>query len=95
MKLDDVLHIDTTETQTININGEEQDMTLYEISRWASLMKGIDVIERRAQQLKINLEKDKSWVKPLALQKYIDEETPGMVAEIKNLIDNGDRDPLI
>ena len=44
---------------------------------------------------KINLEKDKSWVKPLALQKYIDEETPGMVAEIKNLIDNGDRDPLI
>ena len=94
MKLDDVLHIDTKEKQTIELNGEEQEITLYEMSRWAALMKGIDVIEQRAGQLKINLEKDKSWVKPLALQKYIDEETPSMVAEIKNLKDNGDIDPL-
>ena len=94
MKLDDVLHIDTKEKHTITLNGEDHDMTLYEMSRWSALMKGIDVIEKRATQLKINLEKDKSWVKPLALQKYIDEETPSMVAEIKNLKDNGDIDPI-
>ena len=33
----------------------------------------------------IDLNNDKSWVKPLALQKYIDEETPSVIAEIKNI----------
>tara|TARA_R110000751_G_scaffold284047_1_gene387599 strand:- start:292 stop:492 length:201 start_codon:yes stop_codon:yes gene_type:complete len=65
-------------------------MTLYEISRWASLMKGIDYIDQRARELKVDLGKDSKWLKPLALQKYVDEETPGMVAEIKTLIEKGD-----
>jgi type VI protein secretion system component Hcp len=53
-------------------------------------MMGIDYIDKRAGELKINMEKDKSWLKPLALQKYIDESTPGMITEIKNLQENGD-----
>tara|TARA_R110002020_G_scaffold41913_3_gene123167 strand:+ start:397 stop:681 length:285 start_codon:yes stop_codon:yes gene_type:complete len=94
MKLDDVLHIDTTAKHTLSVKGEDTELTLYELARWAALMKGIDTIEMRAQQLKIDLSKDKFWVKPLALQKYIDEETPAMVTEIVNLDENGDIDPL-
>ena len=90
MKLDDVLHIDTTVTDKVTVNEKEELLTLYEMSRWASLMMGIDYIEKRAGELKIDLNDDKSWIKPLALQKYIDESTPGMVTEIKNLKDNGD-----
>lgn len=90
MKLDDVLHIDTKEPDQVVVNGKEETLTLYEMSRWASLMMGIDYIEKRATELKIDLNNDKSWIKPLALQKYIDESTPGMVTQIKNLKENGD-----
>ena len=82
MKLDDVLHINTKELDNITVNGET--------ARWSSLMLGIDHIDQRARELKMDLDKDKSWLKPLALQKYIEESTPGMVAEIKNLKENGD-----
>ena len=90
MKLDDVLHIDTSEVDTVIVNGKPEQLSLYEMARWSSLMMGIDYIDKRAGELKINMEKDKSWLKPLALQKYIDESTPGMITEIKNLQENGD-----
>tara|TARA_R110000751_G_scaffold306949_1_gene426850 strand:- start:861 stop:1139 length:279 start_codon:yes stop_codon:yes gene_type:complete len=90
MKLDDVLHINTKELDNITVNGETEQLTLYEMARWSSLMLGIDHIDQRARELKMDLDKDKSWLKPLALQKYIEESTPGMVAEIKNLKENGD-----
>ena len=90
MKLDDVLHIDTTVTEPIKVGDETHDISLYEMARWSALMIGIDYIEKRAKELKINLNDDKSWIKPLALQKYIDESTPGFITDIKNLQENGD-----
>ena len=36
----------------------------------------IATINTKAAQLKIDLDKDKTWVKPLALQKYVDEDMP-------------------
>ena len=92
MKLDQVLNIDTTEILKIDINSEPVDMTLYQVSRWAALMRGIDFIDEKARQLKISLDDDKSLMKPLALQKYVDEETPAMVTEIKNLLEKGDQE---
>ena len=86
MKLDDVLKIDTTEQLTITIDGEEHIKTLYEVARWHALIKGLEFINTKAAQLKINLDKDVSWVKPLALQKFIDEDTPSCVAEVKVLL---------
>ena len=90
MKLDEVLNINTSEKLTINLNSDAEDITLYEMARWASLMRGIDIIDAKARQLKVNLDDDKTWLKPLALQKFIDEETPGVVAEIKSLLNNID-----
>ena len=88
MKLDKVLNIDTSEELEINISSETKIFTLYEMARWTSLMRGIDLIDAKARQLKINLNSDKTWLKPLALQKFIDEETPGAIAEIKNLLNS-------
>ena len=85
MKLGEVLNIDVSEIHPVNIGPDSTDMTLYTMARWESLIRGIEIIDKKATQLKINLENDKSWVKPLALQKYIDEETPSVVAEIKSL----------
>lgn len=85
MRLGEVLNIDVSEQHTVRVGSEVQDMTLYSMARWEALIRGIEVIDKKATQLKINLENDKSWVKPLALQKFIDEETPSVVAEIKCL----------
>ena len=87
MNIGKALKIDVTEQIEVD---SEINMSLYQFARWTSLMRGIDVIDEKAKQLKIDLDKDKSWVKPLALQKYIDENTPSCVAEIKTLMDNDD-----
>jgi hypothetical protein len=79
MNVGEALNIDVSEE--VHIAG--QDMSLYKAARWLCLIKGIDIIDRKAKQLKIDLRTDKSWVKPLALQKYINEETPSMVTEVK------------
>ena len=78
-KVGNALNIDVSEE--VNIAG--LDMSLYQGARWLCLVKGVDVIDRKAKQLKIDLNKDKKWVKPLALQKFINEETPSMVTEVK------------
>ena len=83
MNVDSVLNIDTSEPVTISINGEERDMTLYAAARWMSLIRGIETIDQKARQLKINLDNDKSWVKPLAFQKYIDERFHSMKHDLK------------
>jgi len=85
MKAINALNIDVTKKVKVT---DDTDMTLYEFARWTSLIRGIDLIDSKARQLKVNLENDKSWIKPLALQKYIDEETPSVVAEVRVLLDN-------
>tara|TARA_R110002167_G_scaffold333381_2_gene540426 strand:- start:440 stop:703 length:264 start_codon:yes stop_codon:yes gene_type:complete len=82
MKIPDVLNIDVKEPIELN-SGEE--VSLYEMSRWSILIQGVDLIEKKARQLKIDLNKNKTWLKPLALQKYIEEETPSMIARINQL----------
>ena len=78
MKVEQALNIDVK--QKVKVGSE--DMSLYEAARWSALIQGLDVITKRANQLKINLDEDKTWLKPLALQKYIEEETPVAIAEI-------------
>lgn len=85
LTIDEVLHIDTSEPIGITVNDKEEEMTLYTAARWLALINSLEVINTRAAQLNINLEKDTSWVKPLALQKFIDEQTPSCVAQIKTL----------
>ena len=46
-------------------------------------MEAIDVIDKTAQQLNINLDKRQDWIKPLALNKYIDERFHAMLHDVK------------
>lgn len=89
MKIDKVLNIDIEEP--VQLDNEE--MTLYEAARWISLIDGMRTIEKHASRLNIDLCKGKNLVKPLALQRYIDEQTPGMIAQIKNLKDHNSPEP--
>tara|TARA_Y100000310_G_C20221344_1_gene595904 strand:- start:77 stop:355 length:279 start_codon:yes stop_codon:yes gene_type:complete len=83
MKIGTTLEIDTTEKLDI---GQHQ-MTLYEVARWMSLIRGIETINKTANRLKIDLDKNKTWVKPLALQRYVEEDTPASVTEVKLLLE--------
>ena len=91
ISIDEVLNIDTSETIHINLDGKEHDMSLYTASRWLALITGLEVINEKAAQLKIDLDKDKCWVKPLALQKFINEQTPSCIAQVKTLKTESER----
>lgn len=43
------------------------------LSRWLALMEGIEIIEQKATELKLDKSEFDSLLKPLALQKYINE----------------------
>lgn len=63
--------------------GNKDDMSYYEFSRWMSLLEAIEVVDKKAKQMKLP-DTDKSWIKPIALQKYVDERTESMLFEITN-----------
>ena len=62
-------------------DGQDTNMSYYELSRWMSLIEGVDHVSKKCKQLKIP-DTSNCWVKPNALQKYIDERTPSMLFEI-------------
>ena len=70
-------------TLRIDENQVKDEMSYYELSRWLSLIEAIDVVDKKAVQLKIPKD-DNSWVKPIAFGKYVGERTPGMLFEITN-----------
>lgn len=47
-------------------------MEFDELVRWACLIEGMEHISRACEEKKISVDSDE-WVKPLAIQKYIDE----------------------
>lgn len=67
----------------VSEKGNEYVMSEYEISRWMSLIEAVDIIDTKSKQLKIS-DKDLNWVKPIAIQKYLDERTESMLFEIEN-----------
>ncbi len=64
-------------------DGSEDNMSYYELSRWLSLMEAVDVVDKKCKQLKIP-RTDNSWIKPIALSKYVEERTESMLFEITN-----------
>ena len=72
---------------TVSVNDEK--LSVYEVSRWFALLEALDLITKKAQMLKIDLKKEHKWVKPIALQKYIDERITSVIVDVeKEHIDN-------
>ena len=64
-------------------NGNSYDMTLYELSRWCSLIEGVEVIDKKLRQLNLAGKSD-IWIKPIPLQKYIDERSDDILYDLIN-----------
>ena len=60
---------------------QTENMSYYELSRWMSLIEGVEFVSNKCKQLGIS-DRSNCWIKPNALQKYIDERTPSMLFEI-------------
>lgn len=60
---------------------KKTEMSFYELSRWMSLIEGIEHVDKKCKQLKIS-DRNNCWVKPNALQKYVDERYQSMLFEI-------------
>ena len=69
-------------TLKVDKTGPEQ-MSYYELSRWMSLIEAVEHVDKKCAQLNIPKNSNK-WIKPIALQKYVDERTEGMLFELTN-----------
>lgn len=78
-------HMNTKRTLT-SPKGKAYDMSEYEICRWMSLIEAVDIIDQKANQMGVK-SNNVNWVKPIAIQKYIDERTESMLFEIADDLD--------
>ncbi len=58
-------------------NNTTHEMSVSELARWACLLEGIEFISKRSEELGIE-DTNVDWIKPIALQKYIDERFEAM-----------------
>jgi hypothetical protein len=57
------------------------EMTKDTLARWLCLMEAFHIIEKKSDDLGINLEKE-DWVKPLAFEKYIQQRFESMLLDM-------------
>lgn len=62
------------------------EMTLTEFARWACLAEAFIFIEKKAEELNIN---PMNMIKPLAIEKYIDERYHAMLSDVRYEYDLG------
>jgi len=58
-------------------------MSIDAYSRWLCLAEALELINQQAEKSKIDLDKNDSWIKPIALQKYIKQRFPAMNHDFK------------
>ena len=58
-------------------------MSVETYTRWLCLAEALQLINQQAEKSKIDLEKSNSWIKPIALQKYIKQRFPAMNHDFK------------
>jgi hypothetical protein len=58
-------------------------MSVETYARWLCLVEAIEVINKKAKESKIDLDKSDTWIKPLALQKYINQRFPSLYHDFK------------
>ena len=81
-----MLDQDKYKSKTIKIRNtatHQDSMSVYELARWMSLIEAVDIISTKCDEIGVS-EKSTSWVKPIAIQKYVDERTEGMLFELTN-----------
>lgn len=64
------------------------------VARFACLYEGVNVACERAEKLGFNTEKSNIWIKPTALQKYVDERYLDMKYEIQQFLKGVNTDEI-
>jgi len=72
-----------TQVELTSPKGKTYKMSEYEICRWFSLIEAVDIIDKKSEQLGVK-GRGINWVKPIAIQKYIDERTESMLFELQS-----------
>lgn len=75
--------MNTEELITVNTKNGDQKLKKAEYARWLCLIEAMDLVERKSQDLKLDMNGDDFWVKPLAFQKYIDQRLETMVLDVE------------
>ena len=70
------------DTVTISTKNGNISMKRMEYARWLCLLEAIDLVNKKAQELKTDLTNDDFWVKPLSFQKYIEQRLETMIIDI-------------
>lgn len=81
-----MLDIEKYKTKKVTLKADsngKDEMSYYELARWMCLVEAVDCIDKKCQQLDVS-DKSNIWVKPIAIQKYVDERTEGMLFELTN-----------
>lgn len=79
-----------TKVKLTTPKGAVHEMSEYEICRWFSLLEAVDIIDQKASQLGQEGD-DINWVKPIAIQKYIDDRTESMLFEVADDLSKEDQ----
>ena len=58
-------------------------MTVDTYSSWLCLVEALELITQQAKKSKLDLDKTNSWIKPIALQKYIKQRFPAMTHDFR------------
>jgi hypothetical protein len=58
-------------------------MSVDAYTRWLCLAEALQLINQQAAKSKMDLDKNDSWIKPIALQKYIKQRFPAMNHDFK------------
>lgn len=72
-----------TYSKETKITKEElMGMSVNEFVRWGCLLEAVELIEDKATQLKIDINKNSDWIKPVDLKKYIRERFNSLKDEV-------------
>jgi len=65
----------------VKLKDKTEEMSVETFARWMCLIEAIDCIQRKCEDDNINIEKI-DWVKPIAIQHYINERFHSMVHDV-------------
>lgn len=75
-------------TITVNLKDKTEEMSYDTYSRWLCLIEAIELVCGKAKQIKVDINNNMDWIKPLAFQKYIEERFESMKDEVEHFENN-------
>ena len=69
-------------TIELTYNNETEYMPIEEFARWCAFINGLNLAINQAENLGINIHKNDTWIKPLPIEKYVNEKSNEYIDEL-------------